>query len=51
MVTGEQRDVILKAKFETLSKDKKQLRKTVEKKRRKEGQKEKKKMPEKRARS
>lgn len=48
---GEQREVILKAKYDTLSKDKKQLRKTVEKKRRKEGQKEQKRMPEKRARA
>ena len=47
---GEQKAVILQAKYEALSQDKKLLRKTVEKKRRKTGQQEKKLMPEKRRR-
>lgn len=47
---GDQKAVILQAKYDALSQDKKLLRKTVEKKRRKTGQQEKKLMPDKRKR-
>lgn len=47
-ISADQKAVLLKAKYDTLSKDKKQLRKAVEKKRRKTVQSDKKLMPAKR---